>query len=317
MILAGDIGGTNTRFGCLTPRAQGGWAVSNYTKVKVVDFPTFDDALGAYLSKLDVKPKRAAFAAAGPVEKGYVTLTNADWRISAQRVKDMHGMDVCALFNDFEGMARSINELSEGDFKVVRDGQAQKGEPVLVAGPGTGFGVGYLVTMPSGLKVLSSEGGHMSYSPQTPLEYELFQVLRKDRDFVSLELVSSGTGLSILHKAVSEIHGTPYTHLTPSEIRKRAEMDDPICRDICEIRAAATMGAIGDLALAGGARGGIVLAGGVSERMIDFYMEPAAMDRFLNRGPRSNYVKDIPIRLVKSPMAPLIGSAALLQDRTT
>lgn len=76
------------------------------------------------------------------------------------------------------------------------------------------------------------------------------------------------------------------------------------------------MGAIGDLALAGGARGGVVLAGGVSVRMIDFYMQPNAMNQFLNRGVRSDYIKEIPVRLLKSPLASLIGSAALMEDVT-
>ena len=76
------------------------------------------------------------------------------------------------------------------------------------------------------------------------------------------------------------------------------------------------MGAIGDLALTGGTRGGIILAGGVSERMIDFYMQPNAMNRYLHRGPQSEYVKNIPMRLLKSPLAPLIGSAAALEDHS-
>jgi len=314
MILAGDIGGTNTRFGCLEPMTGGGWKVHNYAKVKVADFTTFDDALCSYLNSLDTTPERAAFSAAGPVEKGYIKLTNTDWRISARQIEDVHGIKNCGLFNDFAGMTRSIYELSEDDFITMRDGQARRDEPILVAGPGTGFGVGYLVPGKKGFRVLSTEGGHISYNPQTHLEFKLLEILRKDRDYVSLELVSSGGGLPIIHKAICDIHGQTYILLEPDTIRERAKNGDPVCVDVCRVRASATMGAIGDLALAGGARGGVVLAGGVSERMIDFYMEDSAMDRFLNRGVISAYIHDIPIRLLKSPLAPLIGSAALLVD---
>ncbi len=314
MILAGDIGGTNTRFGCLTPKTNGGWEVHNYAKVRVADYLTFDDALRAYLSEFGIKPKRAAFAAAGPVEHDCINLTNTDWEISARRIEEVHGIEKCALFNDFAGMTRSINELSEDDFRVIRAGQTRKDAPIMVAGPGTGFGLGYLIPTRDGLHVISTEGGHISYSPQSSLELELLRILRKDREFVSLELVSSGRGLPIIHKAICEIHKTPYVFLEPDVIRKRAIEDDPISKDVCNIRAAATMGAIGDLALAGGARGGVVLAGGVSEHMIDFYTQPNAMNRFLNHGARSDYMKDIPLRLLKSSLAPLIGSAALLAD---
>jgi len=100
----------------------------------------------------------------------------------------------------------------------------------------------------------------------------------------------------------------------PDKIRELAVSGDPICLDVCQIRAAATMGAIGDLVLSGGARGGVVLACGVSERMVDFYTHPPAMARFLNRGVRSQYMEKIPIKLLASPMAPLIGAASLFMD---
>ncbi len=317
MILAGDIGGTNARFGCLEKKAQGGWTVNHFTKIRGADFSTFDEALDSYLSGLAQKPRRAAFAAAGPVEDGYINLTNADWQISARRLEDVHDLDVCMLFNDFSGMTRSIPELTDDNFTIIRDGQPRENEPILVAGPGTGFGVGYLVPTRSGWHVMSTEGGHISYSAKSKLELDLLQVLNHDRDFVSLELVSSGKGLPIIHKAVCDIHGVKYEFMEPDLIREAAKNHDPVCADVCRIRAMATMGAIGDLALAGGARGGIVLAGGVSERMIDYYMQAPAMNRFLNRGARSDYVRDIPVRLLTCPLAPLIGSAALLEDQST
>ena len=316
MMLAADIGGTNSRFGCLEAKPLGGWAVHNYEKINVSDYITFDDALTAYMKSIDYKPKRAAIAAAGPVEQDYVSLTNANWQISARQIENLHGIETCGLFNDFAGMTRSIKELSDDDFKVVRDGQTHPHEPILVAGPGTGFGVGYLVPSKAGLHVISTEGGHTAYNPRTDLEFALLKRLKLDRDYVSLELVSSGMGLSTIHKAICDIYGQDYAYLSPEAIRERGIQGEPICADVCKIRACAVMGAVGDFALAGGARGGIVLAGGVSQHMIDFYMQEDAMNRFLERGVRSNYIRDIPVRLLKSSFAPLIGSAALLTDST-
>ncbi len=155
-------------------------------------------------------------------------------------------------------MTRSIPELSD-DFTVIRTGQARTDEPILVAGPGTGFGVGYLVPIHTGWYVMPTEGGHIAYSPQSNLELELLQVLKRDHDFVSLELVSSGKGLNIVHKVICDIHGITYEAKTPGRIREEAVANDPICSDVCNIRAAATMGAIGDLALSGGTRGGFHL----------------------------------------------------------
>lgn len=319
VILAGDIGGTNARFGCLRRAESGRWNVENFVKVRGVDFPTFDIALGSYLDTLNVRPARAAFAAAGPVKSGHIKLTNMAWDISAQRTQELYGFESCGLYNDFAGMTRSVAELEDDAFTNLRSGTAREDCPVLVAGAGTGFGVGYLIPCAgngSGAhwQVTSTEGGHVAYSPQTPLEFELLQVLQKTHEYVSVEIVSSGSGLPIIHEAMCQIHGQTYAFLGPDQIRENEEAGDSIASDICRVRANATMGTIGDLALAGGARGGIVLAGGVSERMSDYYMRPEALSRFLTRGPRSDYVKNIPIRLLISAMAPLVGAAALMHE---
>lgn len=78
IIIAADIGGTNARFGCLERKPSGGWDAQNFAKFKGLDYPTFEAALETYLDTITVKPKYATFCAAGPVEDGYVNLTNTD-----------------------------------------------------------------------------------------------------------------------------------------------------------------------------------------------------------------------------------------------
>ncbi len=319
VILAGDIGGTNARFGCLEQSPDGQWHVQNFLKVKCSDYPSFNAALAHYIDGLARCPSFAAFAAAGPASSGNVKLTNTSWEISSARLQAQYGFKSCAIYNDFAGMTRSVAELPDKDFTDLRAGQAYADAPILVAGAGTGFGVGYLIPIRNSVakpqwQVIATEGGRMAYSAQTPLEFELSQILRKDHDVITLELISSGKSLSKIHKAICTIHDVDYMPLTPDDIRARAKNGDDVCLEICKIRAAAAMGALGDLALSGGARGGIVIAGGVSERMIEYYMQPYAMQRYLRRGALSDYVKEIPMRLITSSFAPLVGAAALLQD---
>ena len=272
--------------GVLKKKPEGGWTVHHFRKLKCADYPSFEAALTHYLSGIDIKPRRAAFCAAGPVEDGYINLTHTDWQISARHIQGLYSLEICALLNDFSGMTRSIPELGDNNFKLLRAGRAYEAEPILVAGAGTGFGVGYLVPVKTGWHIIASEGGHIAYAPQSSLEQELLQILRRKHDFVSLERVTSGQGLASVHEAICDIHGLPYEAAAPELIAQRALKGNAACRDVCTLRAAASMGAIGDLALAGGARGGIVLAGGVSTAMIDFYMQPEAMNRYLQRGAR-------------------------------
>lgn len=315
-ILAGDIGGTNARFGLLTKDTAGKWQVYNFLKIKCSNYSSFESALRYYLDSVETTPTHAAFCVAGPVNDGHADLTNSDWQINSKQIVDAFGFERFGLYNDFTGMSRSVPELSRNEFTVIRSGQARKDEPILVAGPGTGFGVGYLVPTRNGWHTIPSEGGHMAYSPQSKIEFELTRLLLRDRDYVSLELVSSGNGLPVVHKAICEIFSQVYEHTEPDKIRERAKAGDAVSIEVCSIRAAATMGAIGDLALIGGTRGGIVMAGGVSLRMIDFFIEPLAFNRFLQKGSHSDFLLEIPIRLLKCPLSPLIGCAALLADES-
>ena len=215
-ILAGDIGGTNARFGCLKQKMDGRWDVHHFAKMKVADYFSFADSIDAYLAGLDTIPNQAAFAAAGPVVDGNVNLTNADWQISAKSIAKLHAFERCEVYNDFAGMTRSVPELAEDDFTVIRLEQGHEDQPIRVAGAGTGFGVGYLIPTKSGWHIVASEGGHTAYSPQSDLEFELLQILRRSHDFVSLELVTSGKGLNVIHRAVCEIHGDCLLYTSPS-----------------------------------------------------------------------------------------------------
>jgi len=325
-VLVADIGGTNARFG-MAARSGGAWAIAHYAKFPGDDYGTFESVLKTYLDQSGARPGRAIFSVAGPVAGGKARLTNRNWSLDAAHLSEVYEFKQCLIVNDFAAMTRSIPELSEDDFLTLKKGEAHPDAPVLVAGPGTGFGAGYLVPLRSsmrapirspigsgGWQVLTTEAGHQAYAPQTDRELALLKILRAEFGFVTLEKVCSGSGLDDVHRAICRRRGQAYQALAPDVIREMARNGDPLCLEICEIRAAAVMGAVGDMALSGGARGGVVLAGGVSERMIDFFKAEAALSRFTNRGKRSDYMAEIPIRVMTNPKAALYGAAALFED---
>ena len=314
IILVGDVGGTFVRLGLAERDNEGQMLITQFTKIAGDKLSGLDDAIEQFLEETHFKPKHVSIALAGPVAHGCVSLTNRPWTVSEEKLKEKFGFENVRLYNDFKAMGRSVPELKKSDFVEIHPGSPIQGEPILVAGPGTGFGMANLAPMNGGWHVFGSEGGHVSYAPQTKEETELLHILQKSHDFVSLELVSSGFGMDIIHKAICERHGVSYEKLEPAKVLELAKSGDPICLEICEVRSAAIMGALGDMALVYGARGGVVMAGGVSERLIDYISAPKAMSRFLNRGPRSDYLKQIPIKLLQNPAAPLIGAAVLYLD---
>ena len=309
-LLVGDVGGTNVRFAVAVRRA-GALRIERFEAMQGDNFASLEEALHQYLQQTGVRCRAACLAIAGPVLDARGKLTNRGWEISASSIAREFRLDQVLLINDFKAMARSVPELDAGAFEPIFEGVAQPGLPMVVAGPGTGFGVATLLRHRSGRwSVISGEGGHMAYAPRTDIEFELARILHRDHSYVSNELVASGSGLVAVHSAFCEIFGVEVEALTPAEMRARADSGDPMFKALIEVRALAVMGAVGDLALANGARGGVVLAGVVSERIADFLRTPAARERFVSRGPMSHYLAGCPVRLLHDPIAPLIGAAA-------
>jgi len=313
-VLVGDVGGTNVRF-ALAARRDGVLTISDFQKYPGDAYDSFDDVLRSYLDQTGARPRAACFALAGPIKNQEVTLTNRKWHVSSAAVKAQFGFEDVRLINDFHAMARSVPEYAVSSFDVIFPGTPEAGAPVLVTGPGTGFGVATLFSGPDGQwQVLSGEGGHMAYAPRTAVEFELTRLLARDYGYVSNELVASGSGLEEVHRAFCEIYGRECLDLSPEDMRLRADEGDEMFRALIELRALAVMGAAGDLVLANGARGGVVLAGGVSERLSEFLKTPVARQRFVARGPMSGYLEDCPVWLMRDAAAPLIGAAVYFEQ---
>ena len=307
-LLVGDVGGTNVRF-AMAHRSAGRFAIDHFEKLEGDDFESFEDALVSYLEATGLKPDHACFALAGPVRDGEVLLTNRRWHVSARHVSQRFGIG--NVVNDFAAMARAVPEYDSATFETIRDGTPLEGAPVLVAGPGTGFGVATLLgSDASTWHVLNGEGGHVAFSPRDETELELARILLAKHGYVSNELVASGSGLNAVHEAFCEMHGRPYQEIGPQEMRRLADAGDEMFRSLIQLRANTVMTAVGDLVLANGALGGVVLAGGVTDRITDFLKSAEACDRFVERGPLCQYLRNCPVSLMRDPEAPLIGAAA-------
>lgn len=307
MNIIGDIGGTNARLAIIDT----GGGIKDVMVYKCDQFPNFESALKEYL-KGKAAPNHALFAAAGPVKNKKISMTNRNWVLDEATLKGTFGFKSLRLVNDFSAMARSVPELTAKDYAVIHDGTALRDAPILVAGPGTGFGCGYLIPQESSWRVLTTEGGLQSFSPRSEEEIELLRILKKDRDYISAELVCSGTGHDILHKAVCQLLGKPYQALSADRLTALLQDKDPVIMTMCRIRANIIMTTIGNMALSGGARGGIFLAGSISTISESFLRQPEALNRLHIRGNRSDYLKEIPVKLITNPLAALFGAAALI-----
>lgn len=312
-VLVGDAGGTNVRFG-LAVLSDDRISLTDFKKMPGDDFTCFEDALVKYIDDtgISLRGKRTVFALAGPPQNGVVALTNRDWRVSESDLIQKFGFSAAHLVNDFTAMARGIPELSENDLTEIKPGAAMQGAPIIVAGPGTGLGVATLVPHQDGrYTVIGGEGGFMAFAPQTEIERAVHAILSRDHAYIYNELLCAGIGFTRLLAALHEVYDRPYATLDPQQVLERAQAGDALCQELCRIRARVTLSTAGDLVLANGGRGGAVLAGGVSEHLIDYLTEPEALHRFTNRAKNTAYLETCPIHLLQRADAPLLGAAAL------
>ncbi|MEM9670198.1 MAG: glucokinase [Pseudomonadota bacterium] len=312
-VLVGDVGGTNSRFALA---AEGdGISLAEVRSYENDNFDGFHTVLKTYLSDISHNPRQALFALAGPPDKsGAIKLVNRDWPIiRSEDLEATTALEEVWLVNDFKAMSRAIPELKPSAFSTIRQGAPDPDAPIIVTGPGTGFGVGTLVPMDNGTyHIVSGEGGHAAYSARTIREAQLMDRLISEFGYISTEMIVSGAWLQTVFDHISDMHGRDRAILSPLEVLQRAENGDAVCEEVCQLRANAIMGAAGDLVLINGGLGGVVLTGSVAQGMTQWLTSSAALDRFENRGSHTDYISQVPVSVLHDASAPLIGAAALL-----
>lgn len=313
-ILVADIGGTNARF-ALAHIENGVVTVGDAQKFRAEDFETIRDAAGAYLEAVAVRSKTACFAVAGPVTDEQVEFTNSPWVLNIEEIKAALSLKRFLVVNDFEALASGVLSLRGEDLLSVKPGPGDPSAPVLVIGPGTGLGQALIVPFGDRFRVVSTEGGHVSFAPRTDEEIAVMKFVAREHPRVSVERLLSGRGLVNLHRALCAINETPRISLHADEITKAA-MDGtyPIAvravNMFCEL-----LGRVaGDAVLATGARGGVVLGGGILPQIRELFLKSAFVERFLDKGRMQYYVDDVPVRMIVRDGAALVGAAAMVGE---
>jgi len=310
--IVADIGGTNGRFGIARFEAGEAKPIIDH----VVVFPCADHAgvssmLGAFIASLEEAPKIAKLAVAGPTTDRFAQFTNLSWDVDAAELEATHGLERVMLVNDFGALARACPYLVEGeDYVTLKQGEAHPAATISVMGPGTGFGVSYLVPSRDGWLVNSTEGGYMAFSPASRLEHDLTEHLREEVGYVCVETFLCGDGLARIYRFLVDYGGGGDRELTPAEITRRAAQGDaPACTRAVQLFLSIVGSTAGDIALVHGARGGVFLGGGILPKISDMVASSDLLQRFVDKGAQSDYVERIPVHMITAKYAALVGVA--------
>src|SRR5262245_3692715 len=115
MILAIDVGGTNTRL-ALLDTARGEPCLSAATTYRSRNHSSLEESVARLLSERPVSVTAAGVGVAGPVQEECAVATNLPWAIDARVLAGQLRLPRVGLFNDVQANAWGIPVLPESDF---------------------------------------------------------------------------------------------------------------------------------------------------------------------------------------------------------
>jgi glucokinase len=311
--LVGDIGGTNARFGLMSPERT----LLHSQVLADNDYPGIAEAIEAFLQgRGDLPaPRQGAIAIASPITGDLVSMTNHPWRFSIAGLRRQIGFERLEVINDFTAQALALPHLGDADKMRVGGGKPMGGRPIAVLGPGSGLGVSGLVPHAGKWVPLTGEGGHATMHPSDDRESAVLAHMRQQFDHVSAERCLSGPGLVNIYNALAAIDGVRAAQYTAAQITDpETGAGDAHCHEATQMFCAMLGSVAGNLALTLGAQGGVFIAGGIVPRLGRRFSASPFRERFEAKGRFQTYLSAIPTAVVTHPFAAFIGCAAALAD---
>ncbi|MDB5296193.1 MAG: glucokinase [Phycisphaerales bacterium] len=339
MILAADIGGTNTRLalfddaGTLTGlreyRSQDHADLTAIVRLYIADPDTAADP--AARRPVD----RACFAVAGPVQGDDGALvsriTNLKWTVEQRRLADTLGLPPAEVkvINDLAANASGIDAVGGSDLVTLQPGDEQPGGRGIVSA-GTGLGVGGAIWDGRRHLPCPSEGGHYSFGPRNELECDLLHFLAgrepdKFGGYVSWERVLSGPGLWNLfafHAArnigVQSLVVPPDTAAgQAAKLVSEAGMAGTCDRAVKTLDLFVSLygAAAGNVAIQYTAINGLFVGGGIAPKILPKLRGESFLAAFLDKGPmRDRLLKNVPVKVITDEHCALRGAALVARQ---
>jgi glucokinase len=314
MILAGDIGGTNTRLALFDDKL---------TKLQEHVYPNagrarFTEIVREFLQPSHEKINRAAIGVAGPVKNGSATMTNLPWKLDEQELARDLKIAKVALINDLVAHAEGIELLEPRHLIELSAGEmVPRGNRAIIAA-GTGLGEAGIFWDPQQRRYCAfpSEGGHADFAPRDDRQIGLLKFLRGKYASASWERVLSGPGLRNIYDYLTTVEKLPplggVADPEPKEITAAAlNGSSPTCIKALNMFVALYGAESANLALKVLATGGVYIGGGIAPHIVDKLASSTFLDAFFATGPENirAVLRKVPINIVNFELNGLYGAA--------
>ncbi len=313
-LVAIDIGGTHARFALAEVGGGRVLSLGETFTLHTCEHASFQTAWEAFGAMIDQPiPRAAAIAMAGPVSGEVIKFTNNPWIIRPALIKERLNVDAFTLINDFGAVGHAVAQAEANHFIHLcgPDQPLTEHGTISIIGPGTGLGVAHLYRFPGGYHVQPTEGGHIDFSPLDTIEDAILARMRKRFTRVSVERIVSGPGLIEIYETLAAIEGRPVPQIDDKALWALGMAGDDSLASAAIDRFCLSLGSVaGDIALAQGGFGGVVIAGGLGLRIKDILLRSGFDERFRAKGRFVELMASIPVSLITHPQPGLFGAAA-------
>lgn len=321
MILAGDIGGTNTRLALFEKDH-----LIVEQKFPSKKYKGLEDIVQEFLQTNQRKVERGCFGIAGPVRNEKCTATNLPWIVDRAHLREVLNIPFIFLLNDLEANAYGLRALKKEELFLLHPGKPQVGNQALISA-GTGLGEAGIFWDGKEHHPFACEGGHVDFAPRNAQEFELLQYLQKKYTHVSYERVVSGPGLYDIYRFLIETkRSTP-----SSQVEKEMEKNDPpkvitklalskqdlACTQAVDWFLSFYGAEAGNLALKILSLGGLFIGGGIAPLLKEKFNEGIFFTSFCDKGRFKPLLESIPISIILNDDTALLGAAFYAEHVST
>ena len=162
MILAGDIGGTNSRL-AFFDASNGRLKLVHEAVYPSRDYSGLEQIVSSFVRQDSGKLDAACFGVAGPVREGRAQISNLPWAVETASLSTELNVRATFLINDLEAMAWGVAALQGSDGVILNSGATNASGNRAVIAAGTGLGQAGMYWDGREHQIFACEGGHADY----------------------------------------------------------------------------------------------------------------------------------------------------------
>ncbi len=323
-LLAGDIGGTKSLM-ALAKIMDGELVTQFEASLPSAEYDTIETMLQDFMDQSQARPQdivATTLALAGPVQRSgnrsRCQLTNLPWYADSEALSHWTGGAPTELINDFAAIGYALEHLQKDDLVVLQQGRPEPRAPRLAMGAGTGLGLCMADGQGIQTRIYPSESGHVHFSPADEEQLALMHYWLKSQGHCSREFLLSGPGIQhIAGYLQTERDIQPGPALSQAMQRDDASAalsqaalagSDELGVETLRLFTRIYAAQLGDAALGYLPYGGLYIAGGIATKILPLLERPEFMQAFRDNPAMRALLEDIPVSVITSGRAGLIGA---------